>query len=505
MIKAINNTTVEVTFPEEVDTDVKASDFSIDGLEIKNAAIKQSNKKAVVLTTASQTAEKEYVLSYKDEVIGGFKGVAAVIPTAVKMTEFQNPVVEKETTQVGSHKSQQAPLGTQVTLKAQVTVGEGQSKANIPVTFNIIDSSNKETAHASLNQPIIAEATTDENGVATYTYTRYASTAYELVTEDEVQVYATGNPTARDFSKVYWAAIQPLALTEVTEGNNLNNGAKKVYKVKLAGGSGQTVNVGFLDNVNVTPDKANKGVTVTDPTGKDLGYPGQFTTSSVDETNNKQVKITLDKKGEATFTLTGSSETVTPFVWVDRKGVNNTDPTVGRFDKTELVAFAPPVAFGKIQNMELTLTALGTSNAAAFKDGADAKIADKLGAQSAYTYSNDVVNSKITKTAASKLADDLENTGGRDYKAVLKDKAGKLAPSGTDVKVSVKSGSALTTTGPVYLVDNNTSTVYRLDSSKSEQEFTLKTDSKGEVSFTLIGKKDSYATPRALKNLHFLR
>ncbi len=285
-------------------------------------------------------------------------------------------------------------------------------------------------------------------------------------------------------------------MTEVTEGNSLNNGAKKVYKVKLADGAGKVVNVGFLDNVNVTPDKANKGVTVTDATGKDLGYPGQFTTSSVDTTNNKQVQIKLDNKGEATFTLTGSSETVTPFVWVDTKGVNNTDPTVGRFDKTELAAFAAPVTFGKVQNMGLTVTSSGTSNAAAFKVGADAAVRAKLGTQSAYTYTNDVdASNKITKTAAAKLADDLENTGGRDYKAVLKDLNGKLAPSGTEVKVSVATGSALTTTGPVYLVDNNTSTVYRLDNSKSTQEFTLKTDSKGEVSFTLFGAKDSYATP----------
>ena len=45
-IKAINNTTVEVTFDEEVNVDdVKAANFKIAGLEVKNASVKQTNKK----------------------------------------------------------------------------------------------------------------------------------------------------------------------------------------------------------------------------------------------------------------------------------------------------------------------------------------------------------------------------------------------------------------------------------------------------------------------------
>ncbi|MFJ7371583.1 S-layer homology domain-containing protein [Lysinibacillus sp. NPDC098008] len=586
-VKAINNTTVEVTFDEELDS-VKASDFSIDGLEIKNAAIKQSNKKVVVLTTASQTAEKEYVLSYKDEVIGGFKGVAAVIPTAVSVVEYENPVVEGEigketTTQVKSHKSQQAPLGTQVTLKAQVAVGEGQSKAGIPVTFNIIDASNKDTAYASLNQPIIAEATTDENGVATYTYTRYASTSQNLTANDEVQVYATGNPTVRDFSKVYWANTQPLTITEVTTGNKLNNGAKKVYKVKVAGVNNAAeleqkyrishINVGYLDNVNVAPDKANKNVTVIDNDGRNLGYPGQFTTTNSTETNRfNAVRVKLDSKGEATFTLTGSSETVTPFVWVDN-AVGNTNATVDRFDKTELVAFASPVTFAKEQVLNLKVESIGTKDASAYDEsfdrngnyeyrngtlvlvrdpngqltGADPSAipagATKINSAnplrsgevvpSGFVYvelgstavsgvttlegagnfptrkTNQLTGhlSKYSYTGSLKekneaLDADLANTGGRDYKVTYTDKDGKAAQSGQVVKVSLKYGSAKSasaaSTTPIYFIDNNSHTVHKVsDFTKDEAEFSLLTDAKGQVSFTVIGGRDSYATPTA--------
>ncbi|TKI53266.1 S-layer homology domain-containing protein, partial [Lysinibacillus mangiferihumi] len=107
-VKAINSTTVEVTFDEEVDN-VQALNFLISDLEVKNAAVKQTNKKVVVLTTAAQTADKEYTVSLGEEKIGTFKGIAAVVPTKVDLVE----------------KSVQGKLGQQVTVKAQVTVAEG--------------------------------------------------------------------------------------------------------------------------------------------------------------------------------------------------------------------------------------------------------------------------------------------------------------------------------------------------------------------------------------------
>ena len=582
-VKAINNTTVEVTFDEEVGN-IKDYDFKIEGLEVKNAAVKQTNKKVVVLTTAAQEVGKEYTVTLNGEEIGKFKGIEAVIPTSVTAFEYENPVVEGEigketTTQVKSHKSQQAPLGTQVTLKAQVTVAEGQSKAGIPVTFNIIDASNISTAYASLNQPILAEATTDENGVATYIYTRYASTSQGLITNDEVQVYATGKPTVRDFTKVYWANTQPLTITEVTTGNKLNNGAKKVYKVKLAGvnnaaelerPTGQRyINVGFLDNVNIAPDKANKNVTVTDSSGRNLGYPGQFTTTNSTETNRfNAVRVTLDANGEATFTLTGSNETVTPFVWQDN-AVGNTNATVDRFDKTELAAFAPPVTFAKEQVLSVKVESLGTKNASAYKESFDNSgayeyrsgnlvlvrdaVGNLTGADPAniptgsvkinqnnpvgsqqvpagfvYVPLNNAAvsgvaaleNNNVKKTATltghlskfsytgtlkeknDQMEQDLLNTGGRDYKVSYTDKDGKAAQSGQIVKVELKYGSAKTNANasatPIYFIDNNSHTVYKVsDFSKDTAEFSLQTDSKGQVAFTVIGGRDSYATPTA--------
>ncbi|MEG0472383.1 MAG: S-layer homology domain-containing protein, partial [Solibacillus sp.] len=65
-VKAINNTTVEVTFEEEV-TNLNDLDFAIEGLTISNKAVKQTNKKTVVLTTSAQTADVEYTVTVDGE------------------------------------------------------------------------------------------------------------------------------------------------------------------------------------------------------------------------------------------------------------------------------------------------------------------------------------------------------------------------------------------------------------------------------------------------------
>lgn len=563
-VKAINNTTVEVTFDEEVGN-IKDLDFKIEGLEVKNAAVKQSNKKVVVLTTAAQEVGKEYTVTLNGEEIGKFKGVEAVIPTAIDIVD----------------KSQQEVVGNQVTVKAKVTVAEGQSKEGIPVTFNIINNYG-DNSTGTLNQPIIAEATTNADGVATYTYTRYAQTSQQIASSDEVQAYSTGKASVRSFAKVYWASIKPLTITELTTGNSVNNGAKKQYKIKAAlyhtegytaafteNGqvypAGNYVNIAYKENIDVAPDKAVKTVDVIDAYGKNLGYPAQFTTSLGDQNQGiKVVKVAVDKNGEAIVTLTGSNAELTPIAFVDNKeNPQNATGNRGRFNPTELFAEAPKLTFGKIQNLQLTLDSIGTEYAAAYIGSLNSNVStytyentagDKLyrdGAGNLAILANNAalpvnatlinqnsplrageivpagftqkfVNTNVTvpgfnglfsatksvhtyyniangDSASKQLADALFNAGGRDYKAVLKDEKGNLAPTGTQVRVSVEIGSGVkTNSGPVYLVDKNSNSIHRLTENAYNADkvvANLATDAKGEVAFTLIGAKDAYATP----------
>ncbi|MFJ7663264.1 S-layer homology domain-containing protein [Lysinibacillus sp. NPDC097162] len=425
-VKAINSTTVEVTFDEEVEN-VQALNFLISDLEVKNAAVKQTNKKVVVLTTAAQTADKEYTVSLGEDKIGTFKGIAAVVPTKVDLVE----------------KSVQGKLGQQVTLKAQVTVAEGQSKAGVPVTFFIPGSSN------GVKTPVTVEAVTNDEGIASYTYTRYAAT------NDTVTVYANGDRSKFSTGYVFWAVDQTLEITEVTTGSTINNGANKTYKVTYKHPetgkpvSGKVLNVSVKENIDVTVDKL-QNVTVNG-----------LAVVQTSDNNTKAAQITTDSKGEATFTVSGSNAEVTPVVFeatpVTVTNSNGTVTTTGytqKYTADTLQASAAKVTFGAVQaaySLEVT------------RDGGE--------------------------TAATGV------TNGRKYNLVVKDKDGKLAANET-VNVAFNEdidGVISTVTSAQFVkVENGKQVGYE------GKKITVKTNSKGEASFVISADAvNTYATPIA--------
>jgi len=387
-----------------------------------------------VLTTAAQTADKEYTVSLDGDKVGSFKGIVAVVPTAVKL----------------SAPSIQGTIGKEVTVKAEVTVPEGQSKEGIPVTFNIANGTSNQ-----LNEKIEKVAYTNAEGIATYSYTRY----YKY--NDTVTAYATEKSSVYASGKVYWA--ESLSLTEVTTGNSLANGSKKVYKVSSPEYAGKYVNVAFAENIGVTPDKAVRGVKVTD---KQLGgeYPYQYTTGGHDF-----VQVKLDSNGNATFTLTGSNSKVTPIVFISEAvdGPTTTKPAgsadyaaLNKYSTTALQATTAQVAFDAIQSFAIKVESLGVAAAAKYQDD--------------------------------------NNRGGRDYKATVTNKDGQLAPKGTTVYVVVPS-EKLDKTKSVWLVD-------KADSTKARKTVTgdvlipLTTNAKGEVEFTLLGVENAFATPTVMQD-----
>ncbi|MFJ5790525.1 S-layer homology domain-containing protein [Lysinibacillus sp. NPDC093197] len=425
-VKAVNNTTVEVTFDEEVDN-VQALNFLISDLEVKNAAVKLTNKKVVVLTTAAQTADKEYTVSLGEDKIGTFKGIAAVVPTKVDLVE----------------KSVQGKLGQQVTLKAQVTVAEGQSKAGVPVTFFIPGSSN------GVKTPVTVEAVTNDEGIASYTYTRYAAT------NDTVTVYANGDRSKFSTGYVFWAVDQTLEITEVTTGNTINNGANKTYKVTYKHPetgkpvSGKVLNVSVKENIDVTVDKL-QNVTVNG-----------LAVVQTSDNNTRAAQITTDSKGEATFTVSGSNAEVTPVVFeatpVTTTNANGTVTTTGytqKYTADTLQASAAKVTFGAIQ--------------------------------AAYTL-------EVTRDGGEVAATGVEN--GRKYNLVVKDKDGKLAANET-VNVAfnedIDGVISTVTTAQFVKVENGKQVGY------NGKKITVKTNSKGEASFVISADAvNTYATPIA--------
>ncbi|MGE7622044.1 S-layer homology domain-containing protein [Viridibacillus sp. NPDC096237] len=441
--KAINNTTVEVTFAEaQKASDISAGRFKIEGLEVTNAAVKQTDDKVIVLTTAAQTGGKTYTVALDGVKSRTFKGVSNVLPTAITN---QTP-------------SLQGIIGKEVTVKTQVEVPAGQSKEGIAVTFNITNSA--DTSVGNFGKKITAEAFTDANGVASYSYTQYVAG-----TDDTVEAYPTGNASVKTTAaKVYWGNVARLTLSEVTEGNSLANGAKKVYKIVSAENANGYINIAYKENVNVAPDKLVRTVDVTDANIRNNGakYPSQVTTGGV-----QYVKVKLDSKGEATFTLTGTSGTVTPIAFADGKYkdnnvTSNEDTWSGdnKLGATELQAAAAPVTFALNHTQSIDVVAADSANAAA--------------------------DSSLTSNPNG------TGKGGRTYTATITGKDGKLAPAGTTAYVTFVKGN--------YSQDKkvNISTVKgeNVTTANENTTFAIKvTGDKGQATFKVTGERDGYATP----------
>lgn len=425
-VKAINSTTVEVTFDEEVEN-VQALNFLISDLEVKNAAVKQTNKKVVVLTTAAQTADKEYTVSLGEDKIGTFKGIAAVVPTKVEMVSS----------------SVQGKLGQQVTVKAQVTVAEGQSKAGIPVTFYIPGNND------AVYQTLTAEAVTDENGVASYTYTRYAAG------NDTVTAYATGDRSKFATGYVFWGVDTILSIEEVTTGASINNGANKTYKVTYKNSTtgkpeaNKQFNVGFLENMNVTADKL-ANATVNGLSVKQLS----------NGTALEAAQITTDSKGEATFTVSGVNASVTPVVYA-LNPISASEPVQNNktYKASALQASAAKVTFAAYQ--------------------ADFTI-------------------DITRDGGEVAATGEGN--GREYKIVVKDKSGNVAKNETvNVAFNEDLDRVISTNTKSKFVNPDTDKYYpSTGNGNTDKQISVKTNSKGEATFVIASEfENDYATPVA--------
>ena len=114
------------------------------------------------------------------------------------------------------------------------------------------------------------------------------------------------------------------------------------------------------------------------------------------------------------------------------------------------------------------------------------------------------IEAKGNTNAASRTAN---GDGGREYTVTYKDVDGKLAPAGSVVRVFFAEGTTSRTGTKVHVDDTlNGEAVYDINATSKDTFVTggnyvdLKVDSKGQVTFTVTGLKDSYATPIAIIN-----
>lgn len=418
-VVAINNTTVEVHFEDALNS-VNAADFEIDGLDVENAATKQNNSNVVVLTTSEQEGGEVYTVSYQGENIGSFEGISAIIPESVEIEDT----------------SIQGIIGQEVTLTADI----GQKAAGVPVTFNI-DAENN-----SLNKDIVEEVLTDENGIATFSYTQY-NAGYS----DQVFVYPTGAPAKRDYATVHWGIDTILALEEDdNKSNELNNGSNKVYKITYKSPktgkpvSDQEIHLTFLENIDVEINK----ITHATVNGK---TPYQLA-------NGKKEFVTVktDSKGQATVTVTGTNTKASLVAFIDDSG--NIGENNDKLDQSELYVTAEEVTFGAIHlKYEIEVERDGGEEAA------------------------------------------IGSSNGRKYKVVVKDENGKAA-AGERINVAFDEDLdrvISTNTKAEFVIDNadlKGTTNYYNSANKNQIEILL--DSKGEGEFKIVSSDNKdYATP----------
>ncbi|MES1043548.1 hypothetical protein FOA22_03360 [Heyndrickxia oleronia] len=368
-----------------------------------------------------------------------------------------------------STKSQQGVLGKQVTVKAQVTVEDGQSKAGIPVTFNIAGDA------TGLTEPVKVEVVTDANGVASYSYTRYVDNT------DYVTAYATGAPAKYDAGYVYWSDAEQLTIKADTKDLTVANGKTIEYDIDTTLFKNGYVLVAFKENLNVEPDEVEDGAYLTDAfvvksdklssdvnkeSYSDLkeDYAADVDAEDVypyqAKSSDYQYAVVEIKDYKGTFTVSGANASITPIVYQAT--------STGKWSATALQAEAATAKFEEKSSMKLTVEAKGVQNAAAIDadDHTTLRNNDTIDLATAY------------------------NLGGRDYVATLKDEDGDTVGKGTKVSVVVPEDK-LSAKKSVYLIDAD-GNVKLVD---ADEPIELSTDKNGQVSFTLVGENAGYATP----------
>lgn len=433
-VQAINATTVEVTYEEDVDN-VKATSYSIDGLEVTNAVVKQGQQNVVILTTSTQEGGKVYTVKEDGTTVGTFEGISAVVPEKITLAKS----------------SFQGVVGEEVTVTADI----GQKVKNVPVTFSV------DSGDDNLNRDIVQEVLTDENGIATFSYTQYNAGP-----TDDVFVYPTGAPAKRALAYVYWGVTESLKLESADDkGNSINNGESKLYKVTYVDPkdgkvySNKELYVTLEENVDVTYDKLS--------TATVNGQKPYQLSNREEEYGVKAVKIKTNSKGEATFTVTGNNTKATPIVFV-----NEIEKEKDKLDARERQVKAETLVIGAEQaEYKIEVTRSGSEEA--------------------------TVTGSITNGVPS-------DRNGRVYKVTVKDNDGKAA-SNEVVNVSFNEieDKDMDTKTKAKIFDyehkgGDKDEDYLGDflSGHGTDKVTLKLNSKGEAEFRVASEHvDDYATP----------
>jgi hypothetical protein len=280
-VTAVSNTSVEVTFNQEL-TAVSKDDFKFDNnLTVTNAELKASNKKVVVLTTGSQALNTTYKLSYKGKdtgksIVGNPGGTGGGGGGAAATTPAQT-----DAQKINSGGSVSGPL----TVASSDTFGP--QSGTTTVNGNLFVGTGTDI-NATLRNVVV-------NGTLTLNPGSAGVVSLQNVNADNIEVLS-GAPTS---IKLLQTVVKQLRV------NAVNNGGKTV---RIAAQEGTTV-----DSVEVSSDvivesesstgKLSKITLTSAASGKSISLRGNITGEITSEAADAEIKLDPPTNGNGATAL----------------------------------------------------------------------------------------------------------------------------------------------------------------------------------------------------------
>ena len=337
-LSAINETTVEVKMKKAATADDKLT-FNFDGVDLDAEKVSYEGS-TVILTVPEMVDDKEYDVFVKDsEGNEDYKGTVSYNKNEITKLE----VITSDLNET---------IGNDISVSVKLTDEDGKPVSNKSVT---LESSG---LYNAFEEAITLKATTDAEGIATFTWTRTHETSNM---GDEFDIYSDDKPTVRVQGKVTWTLSDKLVSidTEGLRSEQLSDGSAFEFTVDAKNADGSK----YVGDLHLSVDEADKDQKVEDGTYEIQVWNGKEWVDSITTGTNSNgelirdigsdsmiYEITEDDNGSKKFriyTTNSNVKKIAVTAWYD--GDNDeefdaTDPRAVTGNK-EYVAAKPEIIF----------------------------------------------------------------------------------------------------------------------------------------------------------------
>ncbi|MEK8130334.1 S-layer homology domain-containing protein [Paenibacillus filicis] len=352
-VTVVSQTTIEVTFNQEVSAAV-AADFVFDqGLKVTKAELKSGSKTVVVLTTSSQTSGTVYKLLYKGKDTGKtFKGASAILGGGGGGGSSSNPSQPvTDTDKTDLEKLNSGGTYDNLTVRSSGTLGPADGKGTTTVTgiLTLDPGASGEITLQNVNAAQILVASGSSNSIKLKNTViqslkvaasnqpspvRIESLAGAKVDQTDIQSKVIMESTAGSLGMIKigsGAAGQEIELRGTLQGGITVQGQGAHIKLAKPPGGGETtvasLNLAANATVSTDSDTTLKAVSVTSPTAK-ITLEGEGMVEAVTVSKEAQgatLRLATSNIGaiklEASIKLEGNSKEISKIRMIAEPGV----------------------------------------------------------------------------------------------------------------------------------------------------------------------------------------